>query len=159
MNYPKHVALIPDGNRTRAKGLGKDGLEGHLEGFQRSIDITQYAFTYTPIQVVTFWGLSTENLQNRSEAELAYLFEIYKKITDDLYDFLFQKQINLRVVGNKSQLPDHLVEYLEKQEQELKFDTPRTSVLAINYGGQDEILRAAQSLQTQGITIDKESLE
>lgn len=159
MLYPKHIALIPDGNRTRAKEQNKTSLEGHLEGFQRIIELTNYLFKHTEVEVFTLRGLSTENLQQRSEAELAYLFEIYKKITEDLYDLLRTYQVNFRVAGDKSQLPSDLVAFLEAKEQEFRFPSSKTLVLAINYGGQDEILRAVKKLTTQNEEINKENLE
>ena len=159
MQYPRHIALIPDGNRTRAKEQGKSGLEGHLEGLQRAIELTNYLFKNTEVEVFTLRGLSTENLQQRSEAELTYLFDIYKKITEDLYDLLRTYQVNFRVAGDKSQLPSDLVAFLEEKEQEFSFSTKKTLVLAINYGGQDEILRAVKKLTANGEEITKENLE
>lgn len=91
--------------------------------------------------------------------ELAYLFELYKKITEDLYRILREQQVNFRIAGDKKQLPDHLVKFLEEKENEFRFPTNKTLVLAINYGGQDEIIRAAQKLQTKNIAITKENLE
>lgn len=159
MFYPKHIALIPDGNRTRAKEKGKAWIEGHFEGFERATEIAVYLFSQTPVEVFTLRGLSTENLQNRSEAELAYLFELYKKVTEELYEIMREHQVNFRVTGDRSQLPSDLVDFLEKKEQEFRFNTGKTLVLAINYGGQDEIIRAARKLQLENKEINKENLE
>ncbi len=159
MQYPRHIALIPDGNRTRAKEQGKAGIEGHFEGFERATEIASYLFSSTPVEVFTLRGLSTENLKERSEMELAYLFELYKKVTEALYDIMRTHQVNFRVAGDKSQLPSDLVAFLEAKEQEFRFPTPKTLVLAINYGGQDEILRAIKKLQAKGEKISKETLE
>lgn len=159
MQYPRHIALIPDGNRTRAKEKGKAGIEGHFEGFERATEIASYLFSSTPVEVFTLRGLSTENLKERSEMELAYLFELYKKVTEALYDIMRTHQVNFRVAGDKSQLPSDLVNFLEAKEQEFRFPTPKTLVLAINYGGQDEILRAVKKLNVNGEEINKETLE
>ena len=59
MQYPKHVALIPDWNRTWAKELWKTGLEWHLEWFQRCIELAMHIFEKTEIEVFTVWWLST----------------------------------------------------------------------------------------------------
>ena len=159
MNYPKHVALIPDGNRTWAKEKWFMSFVGHLEWFNKVIEITQYIFSKTPIEVFTIWGLSTENLKNRSEKELEYLFELYKKIPQDLFDFLKEKKVNFKVVWNKNRLPDHLINFLNQKEKELTINSWKTLVLAINYGWQDEILRWIQKLCDNKEEATKENLE
>lgn len=69
-------------------------------------------------------------------------------------------QVNFRIAGDKSQLPSELISFLKEKEQKFRFpSSPKTLVLAINYGGQDEIIRAAQKLQHQNQEITKESLE
>ena len=68
-------------------------------------------------------------------------------------------QVNFRMAGNKSQLPSDLLNFLEEKEEKFRFNSSKTLVLAINYGGQDEIIRAAQKLQKQYQEITKESLE
>jgi len=56
MKYPKHVAIVPDGNRTWAKSKGlANPLEGTLEGQKRVYEIVEYTFTKTPINVLTVW--------------------------------------------------------------------------------------------------------
>ncbi len=159
MNYPKHVALIPDGNRTWAKEKWFMSFVGHLEWFNKVIEITQYIFSKTPIEVFTIWGLSTENLKNRSEKELEYLFELYKKIPQDLFDFLKEKKVNFKVVWNKNRLPNHLINFLNQKEKELTINSWKTLVLAINYGWQDEILRWIQKLCDNNEKATKENLE
>ena len=113
----------------------------------------------TPIEVFTLWGLSTENLKNRSNAELSYLFELYKQVTETLYETMENYQVNFRMAGDKSQLPSDLLNFLEEKEEKFRFNSSKTLVLAINYGEQDEIIRAAQRLQKQHQEITKESLE
>lgn len=160
MQYPKHVALIPDWNRTWAKELWKTSLEWHLEWFQRCIELAIYIFEKTSVDVFTLWWLSTENLKNRTKIELNYLFDLYKKITEDLYDMMRENHVNFRVAWDKTQLPSHLVKFLNEKEVEFKFpDSPKTFVLAVNYGWQDEILRAMHKLQDSWDKISKDNLE
>lgn len=160
MQYPKHIAIIPDGNRTRAKQKGLESFFGHLEGFNQMVKIANYLYAQTPIQVFTLWGLSTENLKNRTEEELAYLFDLYKQITDSLYDLFHTYQVNFRVAGSMEGLPFDLVQLLEEKKAEFTFsESPKTFVLAVNYGGQDEILRAIKKMQDLGLEVTKEHLE
>jgi di-trans,poly-cis-decaprenylcistransferase len=77
-----------------------------------------------------------------------------------LYETMENYQVNFRIAGDKSQLPSELISFLEEKEKKFRFPSSlKTLVLAINYGGQDEIIRAAQKLQKQHQEITKESLE
>ena len=53
MNYPRHIAIIPDGNRTRAKEKDLPSIFGHKAGFENSKKIVQYVFAQTPIDIIT----------------------------------------------------------------------------------------------------------
>ena len=161
MNYPKHVAIIPDGNRTRSKEQWVGEGEGHLLWIQRGIDILRHTFTHTPIDVVTWRWLSTENTLQRKPEEIERLVEMYKVSGDALDDFMNKHQINYRRIGNSDWLPDHFVQYMRDKQKRFSFDTPKTIVFAINYGGRDEIIRAVQKLVSQGTSqenITQESL-
>ena len=53
MKYPKHVAVIPDGNRTRAKKNGKTTEEAYLISYARGLDLIRYTFDATDIKIFT----------------------------------------------------------------------------------------------------------
>ena len=124
------------------------------------IKLAQYVYTQTDIEVFTLWGLSTENLTNRTQQELDYLFDLYKQITESLYDLFYQQKVNFRVAGDMDWLPQDLVDFLGQKQDEFNYpESKKTFVLAVNYGGQDEILRAMKKLVANGDTISKENLE
>lgn len=141
MNYPRHVAIIPDGNRTRAKQKGMSSLQGHIEGKENANRLAQYLFEKTPIKVLTLRWLSTENLKERSQAELDNLFELFETVTDWLKDLMRKEKINLKWMWSELGLPKKLVEFFRDQENEFTFESDRYLCLCINYGGRDEILR------------------
>lgn len=92
--------------------------------------------------------------------ELDYLFDLYKRITENLYEMMRKNRVNFRVAWDKTQLPNHLVKFLNEKESEFRFsDSPKTFVLAVNYGWQDEILRAMKKLADSWEDINKENLE
>ena len=154
------MALIPDGNRTWAKELWKTSIEWHLEWFRRCIELAIHIFENTTIDVFTLRWLSTENLKNRTKIELNYLFDLYKRITEDLYEMMRISHVNFRVAWDKTQLPSHLIDFFEEKESEFKFpDSSKTFVLAVNYWWQDEILRAINKLNILWDEITKENLE
>ena len=159
-NYPQHVALIPDGNRTWAKAKWFQQFVWHLEGFNRAKEIATYIFEQTPIKVFTMWWLSTENLKNRSEEELEYLFELYKLIPKDLFQMMKKNHVNFHIAWNMEQLPDHLTDFLINKKNELNFpDSDKYLVLAINYWWQDEILRAMKKIEKNNLEFNQENLE
>ena len=89
-----------------------------------------------------------------------YLFDLYKRITENLYDMMRKNHVNFRFAGDKVQLPSHLVDFINEKESEFVFpDSPKTFVLAVNYGWQDEILRAIKKLDNSWDEINKENLE
>lgn len=53
MNYPKHIAIIPDGNRTRAKENQKSAMEAYMISYERAVELIQYIFTQTETKVFT----------------------------------------------------------------------------------------------------------
>jgi len=160
INYPQHVAIIPDGNRTWAKEKWFPKFAWHLEWFNKIVEIWKYIFEQTPIKVYTVWWLSTENLKNRSKDELEYLFELYKKIPTDLFDMLEKNKVNFRIAWNRNWLPKHLLDFLDEKINKLTFpESNRYMFLAINYGWQDEILRAMEKLCENNLKPTKENLE
>jgi len=160
MNYPKHVAIIPDGNRTWAKAKWFEQFVWHLEWFNRTKEIATYIFEKTPIKVFTVWWLSTENLKNRSKKELEYLFELYKMIPKELFDTMKKNRVSFHTAWNMEQLPNHLTDFLKNKEKELTFtDTDKHLFLAINYWWQDEILRWIKKLFNNNYKITKENFE
>lgn len=147
MQYPRHLAIIADGNRTRAKNQGLSAMDGHFAGAKNTIDMLQYIFSTTPIEVVTWWFLSTENLKNRSQEELQFIFGIYKLIGNDLDEFLWANHINFRWVGDRTGIPEDFLEFLDNKQTTFNFpESNRTAVFALNYGGRDEIIRGIKSL-------------
>lgn len=147
MHYPRHVAMIPDGNRTRAKDNGLDEIQGHLTGIDRSMELIQHIFTHTPIEVMTGRWLSTENVSTRDPEYVRTLCNFFKLKGDLLDDFLVQHRISFRRIGSPEGLPEDFVEYMVDKTQRFAFsDSSKTVVFAINYGWRDEIMRGITSL-------------
>jgi undecaprenyl diphosphate synthase len=146
MQYPKHVAIVPDGNRTRWKENGKSTMESYMISYERAVELIQYTFTKTDVKVFTLRGLSTENAQKRPKEEYDFLMTMYKIVEEDLDGFLKEHQINFKPIGNLDGITDDFREYLLAKQQRNTYDTDRYFVFAINYGGRDEILRGIHKL-------------
>lgn len=145
MHYPLHFAIIPDGNRTRSKQQGLSVFEWYLQSVQVAITLIQHIFTTTPIEVFTGRGMSTDNLQKRPNEESTYLFEMYRTCGEELHTFFAQHHINFKRIGNPLGIPEDFLDYLQKMSQQFHFpESRKTVVFAVNYSGQDEILRGIQ---------------
>ncbi len=152
MNYPHHLAIIADGNRTRAQSQSLPAMDGHFAGAKNTIDMLKYIFSNTPVEVVTGRFLSTENLKNRSTEELQFIFGIYKQIGNDLDEFMKEHKINFRWVWNPAWIPEDFLEFLDVKQQTFTFpESKKTTVFALNYWWRDEIIRGVKSLTSDQI--------
>jgi len=96
MVYPKHVAIIPDGNRTRANENQRSIPEAYWISYQRGLEMLEYTFQSTDTQVFTLRGLSTENTAKRPQEEYDFLMNMYKQIDGKLDEILTTYQINFK---------------------------------------------------------------
>jgi len=150
MIFPKHIALIPDGNRTRAKANNQSTQEAYMTSYKRGLELIQYTFTKTDAKVFTLRGLSTENAQKRPKEEFNFLMTMYKIVDEDLDDFLQANNINFKRIWNPDGITSDFKQYLNDKTKRCQCNSDRYFVFAINYGGRDEILRAIQKLDSQG---------
>ena len=159
MHYPKHVAIIPDGNRTRAQLHDKSVAEAYMLSYEKALDLIRYTFTQTEVEIFTLWGLSTENGMKRPKEEFDFLMNMYKLVEEDLDEFMHEHQINFQVIGNLSGITDDFREYLLAKQKRNTYPTNKFFIFAINYGGRDEIVRGIHSLAEQGIDLQHISEE
>lgn len=168
MKYPIHLSIIPDWNRTRAEKNGVSVFEWYLKSVERWVELIKYIFTSTQVKIVSGRGMSTENRKKRPIEELDFLFNMYKTCWDLLNDFLIEQQINFRWIWDASTLPQHFLDYMSEMTKKFTFDTDRTLIFAVNYGGQNEIVRgvkrflesdnSGQSLEEKINAIDESTL-
>jgi tritrans,polycis-undecaprenyl-diphosphate synthase [geranylgeranyl-diphosphate specific] len=102
MNYPKHVAIIPDGNRTRAKANDKTVAEAYMISYEKAVNLIVHTFTQTDVKVFTLRGLSTENAKKRPKEEFDFLMTMYKIVEEDLDEFMNEHKVNFKVIGDLS---------------------------------------------------------
>jgi len=145
MNYPKHIAIIPDGNRTRAKENKKTSFQGHQEWYNRAIELAEYLIKNTSVNILTYWWLSTENTLKRGDDELEWLYVLFQLVTERLRKTLKENRINLRWIGKSEHLPEDLVSFFQKTENEFNYWSEKYLCIAINYGWRDEIIRWIKS--------------
>jgi len=148
INWPKHVVIIPDGNRRWAKAKNLPTLAGHKKGSERIKEIIEYA-KETDIQSITVWGFSTENW-NRSKEEVDYLMKILKSVILDLSETCLKNRVVFKHLGRKNRLDKEILDLIFNLENQTKVfskdENFKNINLAFDYGGRDEILRAINSL-------------
>ena len=149
MHYPKHVAIIPDGNRTRAKANDKDVGEAYMISYEKGLHLIEYTFTHTDIKVFTLRGLSTENAKKRPKEEFDFLMTMYKLIGSELEEFLIANKVNFRAIGDLEGITTDFKTYLLDMESKTKCESDRYCIFGVNYGGRDEIIRGLRKLADQ----------
>ena len=143
---PSHIAIIQDGNRRYARSSGLDSSQGHRAGAQVTEKMLEWA-RELGIPQITLYSFSTENF-NRSEEEIDALFSLFKEkfmdvITDER---VTSYHMRIRMVGDRSLLPDDLKAAVELAEEATKHNTSFFLNIALAYGGRNEILDAARRI-------------
>jgi len=144
MTTPAHVAIIMDGNGRWAKARGLPRLAGHRAGVE-ALRRTVRAVGDAGVRWLTVYAFSSENW-NRPKAEVSDLMGLLKiYIRRDLAE-LHQSGVRVKVIGDREGLSADIRALLEEAETLTARNGALTLVIAFNYGGRDEILRAAKRL-------------
>lgn len=152
---PKHIAIIPDGNRRWAKEKMMPVQAGHKEGAEAFKKIVNYS-GHLGIKYITFYAFSTENWK-RDESEVKALMDILLKFLNNSDNELGENKsrICIKVIGDRSKLSDDINKGIDNIENETKDNTGITVNIAINYGGRDEIANSVKKIAEE---IEKGSL-
>lgn len=154
---PVHVGVIMDGNGRWAKKRGLPRKLGHREGAKNFRAITRHAKA-VGVQYITFYAFSTENWK-RPKDEVDAIMELFEKYLDEVRDFV-EENIRIRFIGDRSALSETLQRKMASVEEDSKDFTAMTLVLAINYGGRDEICHSVKALarKVREGTLDPEDI-
>ena len=156
MHLPAHIAIIMDGNGRWAKKRLMPRSAGHRAGMKRMIGLSEHIFD-RGVRYCTLFALSTENL-SRSKEELDGLFSLLREYFPENAEILRKKNIKLRVIGDRSLLPSDIVDVIEAGERRTAGGTRGTLVLAIGYGGRQDILAAVNAAVRAGKEVTMEEL-
>lgn len=140
---PKHIGVIMDGNGRWAKKRGMPRKFGHREGAKTFRTITRHAKALG-VKYITFYAFSTENWK-RPKDEVDAIMELFEKNLDEVRDFI-DENIRVRFIGDRSALNPRLQEKMKGVEEDSKNFDSMTMILAINYGGRDEITHAVRTI-------------
>jgi len=158
-NIPKHIVIIPDGNRRWAKERGLAPWVGHEEGakvFKKILRIAQKL----GIKYITFWGSSIDNLTKRPLAEKKALIKIYYKYFREILGSreILENKVRVRVLGKwQEQFPTPLVKIIDNCLKLTKNFSRFNLTLLLAYNGDDEMLGAIQEILKNKIDPKKVS--
>ncbi len=142
---PRHIGIIMDGNRRWAKKHGLAALRGHDYVSNQVIEPLVDRCIELGVEYLTLWAFSTENW-SRDEQEVAGLMDLFRTAFQKNAEKLFQKGVRLQAIGNLGRFPVDIQQGVESFIKKTAENKKITVTFALNYGGRDEILRAAQKI-------------
>ena len=154
---PKHIAFICDGNRRWAEARGLPPLMGHKAGIANFENLVDW-YMKRGVTTITFFVFSTENW-NRSKEEVDYLMDLFYNELKKNKKHALEKNLRYRVVGSRERLPKKLAKMCDELEKASENGTNGTVVFALNYGGIDEIVDAANAAIAAGEPVTRETFE
>ena len=156
-NYPKHIAIIMDGNRRWAKSKGKPVAFGHKEGAKTLEKIVRYA-NKIGIKYLTVYAFSTENWK-RAEEEVSALMFLLQSYIEDYSKRADSENIKVQFLGDTTAFTPKMQKGIKDCIERTKNNTGITFNIALNYGGRAEIIKAvkeiAQNVKDSKISIDE----
>lgn len=162
LNFPTHIAFIMDGNRRWARRRGMNKMLGHRQGAIAMKNIVKDLLEFPKIKFASFFAFSTENW-NREQKEIDGIFKLVEDFLQDCENDFESDNIKIVSMGDLGRFPKNLKEKLIYFMEKTKNNTGLVVNLALNYGGRDDIVHAANLALEKGekkITIEnlKENL-
>lgn len=143
-NKLEHLAIIMDGNRRWAKEKSMMTTMGHKRGADVLVDIAKYC-NEIGLKYLTVYVFSTENWK-RTEEEVGYLMGLLGVYLDKFLNELDMKNIKISFIGNIDVIDSSLSNRIRNLEAKTSNNTGLNLIIAFNYGGRDEIVRACRNI-------------
>lgn len=141
---PVHVAIIMDGNGRWAKQRNLPRTAGHKQGAE-SVRKAVRAAASAGISYLTLFGFSSENW-SRPRTEIQDLMGLLRLYLRAETAELHKNNVRIKIIGDRRKLPDDIVKLIEHSEGTTANNTGLTAILALSYGGRQDITHAVQSL-------------
>src|SRR5690606_24783057 len=149
---PKHVGVLPDGNRRFARFAEMKSVdEGHRTGAETLSRLVQWCDDLE-IPVITIWVLSTDNFERPAE-ELAGIFGLVEEGVDGLLEAQSKsaRPRRIRSVGRRELIPPSTLAAIERIERETAEYSGGELIIAVGYGGREEIVDAVRRMLSDRI--------
>jgi len=141
---PLHVAIIMDGNGRWAHRRGLPRTAGHRRGAE-AVKTVVKAAVEAGVSYLTLFGFSSENWK-RPTTEVNDLMGLLRVYLRGELASMIENRIRLRVIGDRTRLAPDIVRLIDEAEERSRGNERMTLVIALSYGGRDEIIVAARSL-------------
>ena len=141
---PAHIAIIMDGNGRWAKKRSRPRSFGHSQGVE-ALRRTVEAAGDLGVRYLTVFGFSTENWRRPSD-EVSALLDLMRIYVGRDLDKLVREGVRIRVIGERAGLATDILDIISRAEARTAHNDKLDLTIAFNYGGQDEIARAAKKL-------------
>lgn len=141
---PTHVAIVMDGNGRWAKQRGLPRVEGHRNGVE-SVRAVVRAAGEVGIKYLTLYAFSVENW-NRPKDEVDTLMKYLARFLKNEIGELTRNNVRLEVIGQIYRLPEFVQEQLRKTMASLAKNNGLTLILALSYGGRQEIVEGVRAI-------------
>ncbi len=141
---PRHVAIIMDGNGRWAQMRGRPRILGHHAGARRIREIVD-ACEPCGVKYLTIFAFSTENWK-RTQSEVAALMSLFRRYIQREAHDLLARGIRVRFIGDRVKLDARLTRLMDELELLTSVNDRVHLTIALNYGGRDEVTRAARRL-------------
>ena len=150
--FPKHIAIIMDGNGRWANSRGLPRVEGHKAGAEVVRKITEHC-AKTGIQQLTLYCLSSENWK-RPKEELELLMQLLSAYMVGERPTMLENNIRLAIIGNRQGIPEPILAEIDESVRLCSQNDGLCLCLAINYGSRSEIVEAVKAIIAEGLRQD-----
>ncbi|MCB1242202.1 MAG: isoprenyl transferase [Akkermansiaceae bacterium] len=141
---PKHIAIIMDGNGRWAKERGLARREGHRKGAE-SVRACVERCALLGVEFLTLYAFSSENWK-RPKSEVAALMKLLEAFLKQKTPELMEQNVRLQAIGRITQLPASCQRVLHHSIERTSVNTGLTLILALSYGGREEIVDGVRSI-------------
>jgi undecaprenyl diphosphate synthase len=141
---PRHIAIIMDGNGRWAKQRGLPRIKGHEKGADAVRECVE-GCGELKVEYLTLYAFSAENWQ-RPKSEVFALMRLLERFLKEKTPELVEKNVRLQAIGRLTDLPDNCQNRLHESIKRTANNTGLTLILALSYGGRDEIIDGIRSL-------------
>lgn len=153
---PRHVAIIMDGNGRWAKKKHLPRALGHKKGVEVVREIVRHAGK-TGLEALSLYAFSSENWK-RPEDEISDLMGLLRAFIKSDLDEFAANDVRLKIIGNYRALAPDIVDLIDNAIARTAHNSRTTLAVALNYGSQDELVRAATAAAAEG-AITAEGIE
>src|SRR5687768_7736930 len=140
--WPRHIAIIMDGNGRWAQRQHLPRIEGHRRGVA-SVRRTTEECARLGIEQLTLYCLSSENWK-RPQTEIDFLMHLLEQYMIEERTTIMDNNLRVRMIGRRAGIPDQVLRELDKTVEMSSTNRGMWLNLAINYGGRAELVDAAQ---------------